>query len=376
MYALGMTKRVLIIGGYGNFGGYIAKALAPDRNLTLVLGGRSLAKARQFAAGLVSVHPSEAVALDIFADLAARLAEARPDIVVHTTGPFQNQSYADAEACLKQGCHYIDLADARRFVTDIGRFNAAANEKKLLLVSGASSVPCLTAAVIDHYRKRFRSLDRVDYGITAAQQTNRGLATSAGVLSYVGKPFTTLSNGQLGTVYGWQDLHRENYPELGWRLFGNCDIPDLALFPARYPELRTVRFSAGHEIPILHLGLWGLSWLVRMRLMPSLDRLAPLLLKMSFLADPFGSSRSGFHMFLGGIGIDGSPRVERFYIVARSGHGPYIPCMPAILLAKGLANGGVTATGAHPCLDLIDLETYVAALKGLDISIVTDGIDG
>jgi hypothetical protein len=371
-----MTKRVLIIGGYGNFGGYIARSLAADGNVTLLVGGRSLSKAQQFAAGLQAKHPPEAMALDIFADLGVSLAKARPDIVVHTTGPFQSQSYAVAEACLWQGCHYIDLADARRFVADIGRFDRQAKERNLLLVSGASSVPCLTAAVIDHYRQHFNALETVEYGITAAQQTNRGLATTSAILSYVGKAFPTLIDGRQQNVYGWQDLHREKYPELGWRLFGNCDIPDLALFPTRYPELKTIRFSAGQELPVLHLGLWCLSWLVRMKLIPSLDRIAPLLLKASFLADAFGTGRSGFHLFLAGTGSDGKPETERFYIIARSGHGPYIPCMPAILLAKGLAEGGVTATGARPCLDLIDLATYVAALRGLDISIIADGFDG
>lgn len=371
-----MTKRVLVIGGYGNFGGYIARSLAADENLTVLVGGRSLPKARQFCTQLTARHAPVPIALDIFADLADGLAQAQPDIVIHTTGPFQKQSYAVAEACLAQGCHYIDLADARAFVAGIGRLDAAAKEKNLLLVSGASSVPALTAAVIDHYRPRFRSLERVDYGITAAQQTNRGLATTAAILSYVGKPFATLIDGRQQTVFGWQDLHRERYPELGRRWFGNCDIPDLALFPARYPELKSLRFSAGQELPLLHFGVWGLSWLVRLRLVPTLDRIAPLLLRLSFLADLFGSGRSGFHMFLSGAGSDGHPRTERFYIIARSGHGPYIPCMPAILLAKGLADGSVTATGARPCLDLIDLKTYRAALQRLDISIIGEGFDG
>jgi hypothetical protein len=111
-----------------------------------------------------------------------------------------------AEACLRHGCHYIDLADARGFVAGIERFDQEARQKVLLIVSGASSVPCLTAALIDDYRPRFASLQKVDYGISAAQQTNRGLATLSAILSYVGKPFTTLIDGRRARVYGWQGL--------------------------------------------------------------------------------------------------------------------------------------------------------------------------
>jgi saccharopine dehydrogenase-like NADP-dependent oxidoreductase len=366
-----MTKRVLIIGGYGNFGSYIARSLADDTNVKLLIAGRSLDKARKFISQFAARNTPEPIFLDIHGDIVSTLADAKPDIVIHTTGPFQNQSYAVVEACIKQGCHYIDLADARRYVTGITQHDAVAKENDLLIVSGASSVPCLTAAIIDHYRQYFQSLEIVEYGISAAQQTNRGLATVSAIFSYVGKPFTTLINGMMQAVYGWQDLHTEKYPELGWRLFGNCDIPDLELFPKRYPVLKTIRFSAGYEVFALHVALWFLSWLVRLKIVSSLERLAPFLLKASFLFDVFGTSRSGLHMFMSGIGNDGTPTVKKFYIIARQGHGPNIPCVPAILLAKGLANGSITTIGARPCLDLIDLATYLDALRGLDISIIS-----
>jgi hypothetical protein len=62
-------------------------------------------------------------------------------------------------------------------------------------------------------------------------------------------------------------------------------------------------------------------------------------------------------------------------IIARSGHGPYIPCMPAILLARRLAKGEVRQRGASPCVDLIDLDAYLTALEGLDICVMRDGVD-
>jgi hypothetical protein len=280
-----------------------------------------------------------------------------------------------ARACIAQGCHFLDLADARDFVVSIGELDAAARERGVMVVSGASSVPCLTAAVIDHYRPGFMRLDAVDYGISTAQQTNRGLATTSAVLSYVGKPLLQLRDDRMERVFGWQDTHAVRYPELGLRLFGNCDIPDLDLFPRRYSEVRSIRFAAGHELKILHAGTWALGWLVRLGLVRSLDLHAEQLLKLALLFDRFGSSRSGFHMFLTGARHDGRPRCVRFFIIARSGHGPYIPCMPAIILARKLARDEVGMRGALPCLDLIGLAEYLAALDGLDVSVQADPLD-
>jgi hypothetical protein len=364
-----MVARVLIIGGYGNFGSYIAEKLAVCPDIALLIGGRSLAKGQAFTATLKATNPSEAQVIDIDQDVAAALARIAPDIVIHTTGPFQIQDHRVARACIQQGCHYLDLADARDFVTTISQLDAQARAANVLVVSGASSVPCLTSAVIDSYLPQFSRLDSVDYGISAAQQTNRGLATTSAVLSYVGKPMTQWRDGVPHTVHGWANTHAEHYPELGWRLFGNCDIPDLTLFPARYPALRSLRFAAGHELKLLHLGTLALGGLVRLGLIQSLSSHAERLLKLAFWFDRFGSGRSGFHMILKGLGQDSAPLTERFYLIARSGHGPYIPCMPAILLAQQLAQGRLHQRGATPCVDLIDLPTYLKALQGLDISV-------
>jgi hypothetical protein len=65
----------------------------------------------------------------------------------------------------------------------------------------------------------------------------------------------------------------------------------------------------------------------------------------------------------------------RFYIIARSGHGPFIPCVPSILLARKLARGAIEQRGAMPCLDLIGLEEYLSALEGLDIAAFVEGSD-
>jgi saccharopine dehydrogenase-like NADP-dependent oxidoreductase len=76
--------RILIIGGYGNFGRFIAKRLAQKSNVTLIIAGRTLSKAQALAKEL----NAEAAFLDININLAEKLKEIKPDIVIHTSGPF------------------------------------------------------------------------------------------------------------------------------------------------------------------------------------------------------------------------------------------------------------------------------------------------
>lgn len=361
-------KRILIIGGYGNFGRFITQCLALESNIQVIIAGRSLSKAEDLAGRLDAANRPEAVALDIHHALADALAKIKPDVVIHTSGPFQAQGYEVAEACIAQRCYYIDLADGRGFVEGITALNDKAKARGVLVISGASSVPCLTAALVDHYENKFQTLDSIEYGITTAQKTNRGLATTAAILSYAGKPFQTLVNGKTKTIFGLLDLRARKYPGLGWRLLGNCDVPDLALFPKRYAALKNIRFYAGLEIGLVHVTLWLISWLVRIGLIRNLQKAAPLLLRISYLFDALGTANSGFHMSLSGTGHDGKPKDITFELTARSGNGPYIPCVPAILLAKRLAAGEMTDVGAYPCIGFITKDEYLGGLNGLDIS--------
>jgi NAD(P)-dependent dehydrogenase (short-subunit alcohol dehydrogenase family) len=367
------VKRVLIIGGYGNFGSYIARELASDPNIALLIGGRSQAKADAFAASLNARNPASGRALDINANIERRFREIAPEIVIHTTGPFQIQDHRVARAAIAAGAHYFDLADARKFVATISELDGLAKDAGVAVIAGASSVPCLTAAFIDRYKPHFAKLTSATYGIAAAQATNRGLATAGSILSYVGKLFTIRAAGRRKRVFGWQGLHAVRYPELGTRLFGYCDVPDLELFPVRYPDLRDLNFVAGHEVKLLHMGTWLLSWIARLGLVRSWSAYAAGLLKLSFLFNPLGSDKSGFHMFLRGVGHNGKHLEIRTFMVARQVHGPNIPCFPAILLTRRIAAGEQLDPGARPCLDLIDLEELLGAMSHLDISTCVDG---
>ena len=360
-----MTKRVLIIGGYGNFGSFIAKHLARESNIQLIIAGRNEGKGKAYAATLPG--KPETAKLDINDKLGQSLADIKPDIVIHTSGPYQSQGYHVAQACINQGCHYVDLADARAFVTGITELDKEARDEGVLICSGASSVPCLTSALVDHYKEQFKTLEKIEYGIATAQLTNRGLATTSAVLSYAGKPFKTLIEGEMQGVYGWHDLKFRKFWGLNNRPLGNCDIPDLEIFPQRYPDLKTIRFSAGLELKIIHFGLWFLSGLVRIRLLPSLQGAAPILLKISRIFDPFGKDDSGFYMHFYGKDEEGKDKELGFDIVARHGDGLYIPSMPAILMAKKLAKGEIKDIGAHPCVGFITLNEYLDALKVFDI---------
>jgi saccharopine dehydrogenase-like NADP-dependent oxidoreductase len=362
--------RVAIVGGYGNFGAHVARSLAPDPAVRLIIAGRLAEKARAFAAGLGAANPAEAGAYDLAGPPEA-LAALRPDLVINMAGPYNGQTYAVAEAAIACEAHYCDIADAREFVTGIGVLDEAARAAGVAVLAGASSIPALTAAYADAAMEEMRAIHSLDYGISGAEQSNAGTGTVAAVLSFVGQRFTTLQGGRMVPVTGWSGLRRVRLPGIGARWFGRANAPDLDLFPPRYPGLADHAFWAGHAIMPLHFGTVLMGWLTRLGLLPRLDRLAPQLVRIAGLFDGLGTGTSGFFMTIAGEGPDGAPLTRRHAIVARSGHGPYIPCIPVILIAKAMAAGRRYDPGARPCLGIVSLAEFRKAFAAFDVTETT-----
>ena len=279
--------------------------------------------------------------------------------MIHCAGPFQGQDYRVAQAALSAGAHYIDLADGRRFVANFaGQFDSAAREAGLLMVSGASTVPALSSAVIDELCGRFRQVDEIRMAIAPGQRAPRGEATIAAVFSYAGKPFKWLRNGAWCDAWGWQELIRVRFAGLGMRWAAACDIPDLALFPQRYHGVKTVEFRAALELGIQHFAIWTAAALRRVGLPLAIERAARPLNRAASLLDWFGSDRGGMLVGLTGTRSDGTKIRVEWHLTAEANHGPEIPCMAAILLAGKLARGAIAERGAFPCLGFLRLAEF------------------
>jgi hypothetical protein len=362
-----MPGRILILGGYGTFGKRIASALARD-GYPIIIAGRSQSKAEALVQRLPG-SMAEVACFDVSRGLDEHLALLRPNVVINTCGPFQNSDYAVAETCIRHKIHYVDLADGRHFVTGIETLNTKAIDSGVAVISGASTVPGLSSAVLEHFKDEFSNISSLRYGISPGQKAERGLATTQAILSYVGKPLKPFPSDQK-FVYGWQDIYSQNYPDLGRRWMANCDIPDLDLLPERY-GIDNIQFSAGLELGLMHLGLWGLSWLVRAGLPLNLPKFADLLLKASNLFNGLGSGDGGMHMSITGRDREGAPHTRNWFIIAKDGDGPHIPTIPAIVLAKLLITGKSKLTGAQSCLGLVSLDAYLQELSTYDIETYT-----
>jgi NAD(P)-dependent dehydrogenase (short-subunit alcohol dehydrogenase family) len=353
--------RVIVIGGLGNFGARICKRLSQEDGFKIVATSRHAEK--------TSAANVELATLDIEnPELAGQLKALTPDLVIHCAGPFQNQDYRVALAALACGAHYIDIADGRAFVAGfVAAVHVAAEAAGRLAITGASTLPALSSAVVDSMRESLKTLRSIEISIAPGQHAPRGVATMAAVLGYAGKPFPWWQKGAWRVAHGWQELRKETF-SFGARLSAACDVPDLVLLPARYPGVLTVTFRAALEVKLAHLALWIVAAVRRIGVPVPIARWAPTLNRLGDWLDRFGSGTGGMKVRVVGVDFLGKRCRKEWELVAKDNHGPEIPCMAAILLAKKLAHGSVTGAGAKVCMGLISLSEFEVEFARWNIS--------
>jgi hypothetical protein len=337
--------KVVVLGGYGNFGARISRALADDDAIELVVAGRDPARAD--------------VVLDTRASTFTEdLRRLGAGLVIHTAGPFQGQDYGVANACAAAGAHYIDLADGRRFVCDFARMlDEEFRTAERTGIAGASTVPALSSAVVDAASHRFEAIEGIELCIAPAQRAPRGVATLEGVLSYCGAPIDVWQDGHWQTMFGWAEPHPVRFAKLKPRRGALCDIPDLELFPARYAGVRDVMFRAALEVGMTQSVFGLVAKLHRQGRIARPQSLAGLLHRSGRLVDWMGTPDGGMFVRISGK-TGGELRSIEWHITAPGHHGPEIPCMAAILLARKLARGELLPAGAMPCMGLLALEEF------------------
>jgi hypothetical protein len=366
--------KTLVLGGYGNFGARICRALAGDPTVELVVGGRdesrATALARALGSGAIGM-PIDWAARD-FAEVLHRLGV---ELLIHAAGPFQGQDYSVARAAARVGAHYIDLADGRRFVCDFpAALDADFRSAGRTAISGASTVPALSSAVVKQLARGWRSIHHISTCIAPAQTAPRGSATLAAVLGYCGTEIRVWQKGQWQSRRAWAEPELVHFARMPRRLGALCDIPDLEIFPAHFGVRDDVFFRAALEISLAQRAFAALASARAMGVVRRPERLARPLNAVATWFDGLGSSRGGMVVRVAGEDDAGQDLRGEWHITADNDHGPEIPCMASILLARRLARGEVLPVGAEICVGLLELEDFLPEFSrwGMHTDILVD----
>ncbi len=367
-----MLKPVLIIGGTGVFGKRLVRHLAKFEGIELFVSSRNAAKALAFIKTLPNcVAPLHAVSLNCAENLDTRLTEILPFIVVDCSGPFQGAGYDTASCVLRNGAHFIDLADARDYLANFSdALDELACEKGVTALAGASSTPTLSTCVTDSLTAGWRRVDTIDICITPGGRSEVGRSVIEAILSYAGRSIPIWSAGQLTQTTGWGDARTVDIPGLGRRRVAAVETYDAEHLGPRLNVHSRVSFAAGLESKIEQWGIETLSALKKRGLVGRLSSLIPVLLRARKLTRIPTSDTGGMVVDVCGINERGTCCHARWSLLAKKDHGPFVPILPAAAAIKKLLRGCV-APGARLAHTSVTLEDICEQMIPYDITTET-----
>ena len=363
--------KVLILGGYGVFGGRLAELLSDFAEVELLICGRNLVSAETFCANYSGQATARPLQLDR-KDIAEGLRAEGPDLVVDASGPFQDygeSGYGVITACISAGISYLDFADAADFVFGVSQFDKHAKASNVFIMSGVSSFPVLTAAVL---REMAKSMDivSVEGGIAPSPFAGIGLNVMRAVAGYAGAPVKLRRDGTQTCGIGLAESMRFTVAVPG-RIplknihFSLVDVPDLQVIPPEHPTLRNIWIGAGPVPEFLHRVL-NLLAKARARFgLPSLVPLSGLFYTVLNLMK-FGEHRGG--MFVRAHGMNNGQEIEQsWHLLAEGDDGPYIPSMAVEAIIRKLLVGDWPKFGARPATNALELADYDALFANQSI---------
>jgi hypothetical protein len=341
------VNRVVVFGGYGTFGGHVARELA-RLGVPVTIAGRDVTRAAAFAESLGAGHTG--IAADSTNRDSCRAALEGAAVAVHCAGPFHATETALLEACLDADCHYTDIADDRAYAARVREFGGRFADRGLTAVYGCSSLPGISLALaVRAARDRAETPERARVTLFIGNDNPKGPAAVASLVAGLGRPIAAPQ----GVIRGFRDREVVPLPPpFGPRAVFNFDSPDYDLL-TDLVGVKSVAVKVGFE---LKLGTYAFALLARLPLHYG-RRTTQLLDWPGRLLRGFGSSGGAVMTEL--FYADGS--IRRTTMLARE-HGQRMAALPCAYAAAMLAGECAHMRGAGTVVDLLGADDLLARL--------------
>lgn len=168
-----MSSSILLYGANGYTGSLIAR-MGAERGLKFILAGRNRAKIEALAAK--SEFPYRVFDLEETAALDAALKGAAA--VLHCAGPFSHTSRPMADACLRNGAHYLDITGEVTVFEALAARDAEAKAAGVMLLPGVGFDVVPSDCLAAHLKRRLPSAIRLTLGIQGLGRISHGTATT------------------------------------------------------------------------------------------------------------------------------------------------------------------------------------------------------
>ena len=346
---------ILIYGAYG-YTGLLVTEEACAQGLKPMLAGRDPHKIR----ALATQHGLTGSAFELSDTRALDQALKGRKLVLHCAGPFAHTWRPMAEACLRQGVHYLDITGEIEVFEALAALDQSARAAGVLLLPGVGFDVVPTDCLATHLKLRLPMATHLTLAFMGGGGFSRG--TRRTMLEGLGLGGQVRRDGSIRRVPAAWKTRRVDFGAGGTRTAATIPWGDVAtaFHSTGIPNVETYAAMPQAQIRLLrmsrHLGWLFQSGLVQARLRRKLDRDPP---------GPDAAKRADTRSFIWGeaLAADGSRVASRLSCA----NGYSFTARSAVAAARRVLAGGKQAGFRTPSLAfgadfLRSLDTYIEDL--------------
>ncbi|GAB2559297.1 saccharopine dehydrogenase family protein [Gracilibacillus alcaliphilus] len=204
-----MVNSVMIIGGYGEVGGNIAKQLIQSTDLRILIAGRRLEKAVCYCQQLgASAHPVE---IDIRKPK-SYAAILQTDVVIMC---MDQQNTALVQYCLEHHIHYIDITANFAFHKQIEQLKPLIQQSTVIMSVGFA--PGLSNLLANHLIDRMEFIEELHITILLGLGEKHGVGAMQWLLEQMNQTYHIKMNGATQSVRNFSEKKITYFKRLGKR---------------------------------------------------------------------------------------------------------------------------------------------------------------
>jgi hypothetical protein len=381
-----MTKRILVLGGYGTTGRTLSELLLEHGDAEIVVAGRSLEKGQAAAGQLEDRFPGRVTARAADAADAASLARAFAGVdLVAVAASVLDHAGTVAEAALDAGADYFDL-----LLSGEEKLAALEGLRPRIEAAGRSFItdggihPGVSGAMIRALAPAFGRLERAEVGGLLKVDWDAYDFQRSTIYEFASEfrdfRMEAWQSGSWSKVE-WRDAVRtfEFGPPFGRQRCSLMYMKELELLPEQLPELRDCAFYVSGFNPVVDTTLLPLGMVV-MKVSPrTLGRPYALLLAWAlrrFSRPPYGTV---FQVEVEGENAGAAASAglrlshpDGYWLTAAAAAACLLQWMDGSLCEPGVHLQALAADPATMLRDLVRLGAGLSG-RGVDVAALLDG---
>ncbi|MGL5832990.1 MAG: saccharopine dehydrogenase family protein [Waterburya sp.] len=186
-----MTKKVLVIGGYGRIGRRVAEDIVNHTDGSVTITSRQTRP---------EIKPFKFLALDLSDRQQLQQEIAQQDLIIHCGGPFHHRDGRVLASCIDQGVDYIDVSDHRSFYQQVIKYQDQAIAAGITAILNTGIFPGISNSMVKQGIEQFDRPEKIHLSYVVAGSGGAGVTVMRTTFLGLKHKFAALIDGQ------WQEI--------------------------------------------------------------------------------------------------------------------------------------------------------------------------